>query len=83
MKYRFEINPENKILLLRFEGRLTNELVDATRRPCFLVAPAHGWICYPPLQAFGGVRASKPAQGTRKFAPRGSRTENWPTEVNE
>jgi hypothetical protein len=132
MRYRFEFNPENKILLLRFEGRrLTNELVteldwgvrtystatdasagiwdlsavtefavspelsrdlsnrepampEATRRPHFPLAPTHGWTCYPPLQAFGGVRASKPApQGTRKFAPRGSRTENWPSRVNE
>jgi hypothetical protein len=27
MKYQFEFDPENKILLLRFEGRLTNDLI--------------------------------------------------------
>jgi len=27
MRYQFEFDPENKILLLRFEGRLTDELV--------------------------------------------------------
>jgi hypothetical protein len=27
MKYQFEFDPENKILLLRFEGRLTDDLL--------------------------------------------------------
>jgi len=27
MKYQFEFDPENKILLLRFEGRLTDNLI--------------------------------------------------------